>query len=73
TVLARPPEPAEREVVTAALAANRDRYAADPAMAAKAIAHGDSPVPGHIPVVELAAWTLLSNTMLNLDEALTRN
>jgi hypothetical protein len=42
-------------------------------MAAKAIAHGDSPVPGHIPAVELAAWTLLSNTMLNLDEALTRN
>ncbi|MFM8708673.1 MAG: PSD1 and planctomycete cytochrome C domain-containing protein, partial [Planctomycetia bacterium] len=73
TVLARSPEPAEREVVAAALAANRDRYAADPAMAAKAIAHGDSPVPGHIPVVELAAWTLLSNTMLNLDEALTRN
>jgi hypothetical protein len=73
TVLARRPEPAEREVVAAALVANRERYAADPAAAAKAIAHGDSPVPGHVPPVELAAWTLLANTILNLDEALTRN
>jgi hypothetical protein len=73
TVLARRPEPRELEVVTAALAANRDRYAAEPAAAAKAIAHGDSPVPGHMPAVELAAWTLLANTLLNLDETLTRN
>jgi hypothetical protein len=72
-VLARRPEPAEREVVAAALVANRERYAADPAAAAKAIAHGDSPVPGHVPPVELAAWTLLANTILNLDETLTRN
>ena len=73
TVLARRPEPRELEVVAAALAANRERYAADPAAAAKAIGHGDSPVPGHVPPVELAAWTLLANTILNLDETLTRN
>jgi hypothetical protein len=73
TVLARRPEPNEREVVAAALAANRERYAADPAAAAKAICHGDSPVPGHVSPVELAAWTLLANTILNLDETLTRN
>jgi mono/diheme cytochrome c family protein len=72
-VLSRRPEPREMEVVTAALAANRVRYAADPEAATKAISHGDSPVPGHVPAVELAAWTLLTNTILNLDETLTRN
>jgi hypothetical protein len=73
TVLARGPEPAEARVVAESLAAHRDRYAADPAAAGKLIRHGDAPPPAHVPPAELAAWTLVGNTLLNLDEALTRN
>ena len=34
---------------------------------------GDSMRDGTLDVRELAAWTVLSNTLLNLDETITRN
>ncbi|MFM8292489.1 MAG: PSD1 and planctomycete cytochrome C domain-containing protein [Planctomycetia bacterium] len=73
TVLARPPEPGEARLVAESLAAHRTRYAADQAAAGSLIRHGDSPPPAHVAPAELAAWTLVGNTLLNLDEALTRN
>jgi hypothetical protein len=73
TVLARAPEPAEAKLVAESLAAHRARYAADVDAAGKLTRIGDSPVPAHIAPAELAAWTLVANTVLNLDEALTRN
>ena len=72
-VLARRPEPAEQKLLAAALAGHRARYETDTAAANHLISHGDSRVPSHIPAAELAAWTLLANTLLNLDEAVTRN
>jgi hypothetical protein len=73
TVIARPPEPAEAAVVAESLAAHRGRYEADPEAAKKAITHGESRPPEHLAPAELAAWTLVANMMLNLDETLTRN
>jgi hypothetical protein len=73
TVLARDAEPGERDVVAKSLAAHRQRYAADPAAATTLISHGESRLPEHVEPVELAAWTLVANTLLNLDETLTRN
>jgi hypothetical protein len=73
TVLARSPSAAEREILTESLAGHRARYQADIEAAKRAIAHGESPPPTDIPPAELAAWMLVANTMLNLDETLTRN
>lgn len=73
TVLARVPEPGEKKLVAESLAAHRERYEADAAAAGKLIRIGDSEPPAHVEPAELAAWTLLTNTLLNLDEALTRN
>jgi hypothetical protein len=73
TVLARRPQPAEAAVVAEALAGHRKRYAADPDAARKLVAHGESKPSESLPADELAAWTLVANMMLNLDETLTRN
>ncbi len=72
-VLARDAEPGERDVVTDSLAGHRQRYGADPAAAAALIRHGESRPPDHVDPADLAAWTLVANTLLNLDETLTRN
>jgi hypothetical protein len=72
-VLARGPEPREAKVVAESLAAHREEYAADAAAAEKLIRVGESEPPGHVEPAEMAAWTLVANTLLNLDEALTRN
>ena len=73
TVLARKPEPPEAALVSRALAGHRARYAADVEAAMKTVSHGESKPKADIPPAELAAWTLVGNMLLNLDEALTRN
>lgn len=72
-VLSRQPEPLELEVVSKTLAQSLERYQKDPAAAAKAIRVGDSPPRAGLPEPELAAYTLIANLLLNLDETLTRN
>jgi hypothetical protein len=73
TVLARGPESDERTHVLDALGGHRERYASDPMAAAKLVALGESKPPAEVPAPELAAWTLVANMILNLDETLTRN
>ena len=46
---------------------------ADPADAKKLLAVGESPRNETLDVAELAAWTVVANAILNLDETLTRN
>ena len=72
-VLARQPEAAEMEVVQAQLAAHLARYQQDADAAKKAISHGDWPAKAELAAGELAAYTLVANLILNLDETLTRN
>ena len=72
-VLARRPTAEESGIVADTLADNRARYEADVEAAKLAIAHGESKPPADLLPAELAAWTLLANMMLNLDETVTRN
>jgi hypothetical protein len=73
TVLARGPSADEGRIVADAVAGNRARYEADLEAAKQAIAHGESKPPAGLAPAELAAWTLVANLMLNLDETLSRN
>ena len=73
TVLARSPSDAEIAVVAEAFAKHLAKYEAQPEAAKKVIHNGESaPKPG-LPEPELAAWTLIANLVLNLDETITRN
>lgn len=72
-LLARAPAPKELSIVLDELNVHLARFAKSPDDAKKAIAHGESkPRAGH-PPPELAAYTLVANMLLNLDETLTRN
>ncbi|RMG37075.1 MAG: DUF1553 domain-containing protein [Planctomycetota bacterium] len=48
-------------------------YAANPGAARSTIAVGETPPDPNIPPVELASWTLVANTVLNMDELLNKN
>ena len=41
--------------------------------AKKAISVGESPVPTDVPPAELAAYTMVANLLLNLDEVVTKD
>ena len=71
-VLGRRPADAERRILLDGLQRHRTTYARQPELAAQWIRNGESPVPAGLDPVELAAWTLTASTVLNLDEALTK-
>jgi hypothetical protein len=73
TVLARKPAPDEVAIVRAALDEHLAAYQQAPEAAAKFIRQGESKPTAGLPEPELAAWTLVANLVLNLDETLTRN
>jgi Protein of unknown function (DUF1553)/Protein of unknown function (DUF1549)/Concanavalin A-like lectin/glucanases superfamily/Planctomycete cytochrome C len=70
--LARPATPAEQQLLRASLTHYRHRYEADPPSARAFIAYGKSPRDPAIASAELAAWTAISNIVLNLDETVTK-
>jgi hypothetical protein len=69
----RPPTAKETEIIQGFLAAARARYKANPAVAEKSLAIGESPRDKGLPVTDHAAWTLVCNLILNLDETLTQH
>jgi hypothetical protein len=73
TLLSRRPDADEVRLVTASLARQRELYRADPAAARKLVATGESKPRGVAPADETAAWTMVANLLLNLDETLNRN
>jgi hypothetical protein len=73
TVLARKPDADELRTVTDALARQLELYAADPEAAKKAVRVGESKPRGAGPDPEVAAWAMVCNLVLNLDEVVTRN
>ena len=68
---ARRPSPAETRALLDLLQRRLDHYKQSPADAAKLIASGAS-TPANIEAIELAAWTTLASTILNLDETITK-
>ena len=70
TVTARRPDPEEQAVLLRGLEEDLGRFRADPAAARQLLAVGNSPATDSIPPETLAAWTLITTLLLNLDEVL---
>ena len=73
TVLARSPNQTEAQVLAEQLAKHLERYQANPQDAQQLIQQGETKPASTFPVQELAAYTLLASTILNMDETLNRN
>lgn len=73
TVVARQPEAGELATLADELKAHLARFSGDPEAAKRLISVGDSKPRAGLPAPEVAAYTLVANTLLNLDETLTRN
>jgi hypothetical protein len=72
-VLSREPRPEELAVVKPALDLYVVRYRDDVAAARRVVAVGESKPKAGLAESELAAYTLLANLVLNLDETVMRN
>jgi hypothetical protein len=71
-VLARPFRPEERPVVHASLSRLEAFYRSHPNQAAELIAVGESKPDPALDPPTLAAWTMLANELMNLDEFLNK-
>lgn len=71
-VLARPWKDGERPILQSSLKELRANYSADKAAAEQLIAVGQTKPPKDVDASELAAWTMLINQVMNLDEALNK-
>ncbi len=69
----RLPSEKEASILAESLASQRSRYAGNDEAAKKVISVGESPVPADVPAPELAAYSLVANLLLNLDEVVTKN
>lgn len=68
-------DPSDRELSTAGRLFEKQlaRYQQHPEATEQLLSVGESPRAPDLNPAELAAWTLLAGTVLNLDEAITRN
>lgn len=71
-VLGRKPRPNETRILAQAINRDLAHYEAHPDDAKKLLSEGDSPVNPKIHPPELAAYMITASTILNLDEALTK-
>ena len=67
------PSPEELELIEAAYASQKALFDVDNEAALKAIKVGESLPADSTPPAEFAAWTMIANLVLNLDETVTRN
>jgi hypothetical protein len=70
--ISRSASQSEREILLGVYQRAHDRFAEQPNEAAALLEVGDSPVPKGLDPVELAAWTTVTQVILNLDETLTK-
>jgi hypothetical protein len=71
--LSRDLKPEESKVLTALYQKHLNEYRADKAAAQKYLSVGEWAVPKEMDLAELAAWTSVTRTILNLHETITRN
>jgi hypothetical protein len=67
------PDEKQTAILEQSLTRQRARYETDADAAKKVISVGESPVPCDVPAPELAAYTMVANLLLNLDEVVTKN
>ena len=72
SLLARPFRPEEQAIVQASLARLNAYYQSHPDEAAQLLAVGESKVDPSLDPATLAAWTMLANELMNLDEFLNK-
>jgi hypothetical protein len=73
--VAREPDPTERERLAALFRQELDYYKQNPEAAKTFVTKGagaPTPPPDGTDVSELAAWTVVGNVLLNLDETITK-
>ena len=70
--LFRPVQPKELAVLAALQRKSLADYTSDKASAKDLVSVGETPVPKNIDVSELASWTSVARTILNLSETITR-
>ncbi|VAX40312.1 hypothetical protein MNBD_PLANCTO02-1260, partial [hydrothermal vent metagenome] len=68
----RKPTPKEIELLTTSLKDHLAEYKANPSAAKSLITIGETPPDKAINTTELAAWTMVANLILNLDEVITK-
>ena len=71
-VTARAPRPAEMAILKASLERTLREFQSDPASAASFLKVGEAATDAKLNVAELASFTTLASTLLNLDEAVTK-
>jgi hypothetical protein len=72
-VTSRRPTPQEMDVLLQTLTSFQSDFFNDPSAAAQLLTVGERPADPALPPAELAAYALLANTILNLDEAIMEN
>jgi mono/diheme cytochrome c family protein len=70
---ARAPRDKEMAVLKRVFESQRERFAKDKPAAERFLRIGESARDEKLNVIDLAAWAMVANAILNLDEALTRN
>jgi hypothetical protein len=70
---ARAPREKEVAVLIRVFEAEQTRFGKDKAAAEKLLKVGESPRDDKLNAAELAAWAMVANAILNLDEVVTRN
>jgi hypothetical protein len=70
--LAREPAPAESDVLLTIAAKQAEDFRAHPEAARELLAVGEKPYDKALDPAELAAWTTVASTILNLDETITK-
>ena len=71
-LLARPLRPDEIAIVGGSLKKFEKHYTAHADDAKKLIAVGESKFESKLPTAQLAAWTMVANELMNLDEVLNK-
>jgi Protein of unknown function (DUF1553)/Protein of unknown function (DUF1549)/Planctomycete cytochrome C len=72
-LLCRTPTARETQVLQNLLQERMSYYSVHPQAAAELLTAGESPRDESLDVPELASWTMVASSILNLDEAVTRN
>jgi hypothetical protein len=73
SVVSRLPSTEEKKIIARFFKRQFEKYQGAPEEAIKAISFGESEPAKDLDSSELAAWSLVANLILNMDEAIVRN